>query len=66
MKTTKSLEELLAGVNTSYLTEGEKATLIARAQSTEYTMNLIFSAAASMKKAVTKLFASKAKHAQHA
>ncbi|SBS32984.1 hypothetical protein MSP8887_01834 [Marinomonas spartinae] len=64
MKNQKPIEDLLAGVDTKYLSESEKATLIARAKSTEYIFDLIFSAAASMKKAICKfnVYASKLAH----
>lgn len=64
MKAQKPIEELLAGVDTKYLSESEKATLIARVKSTEYALDLVFSAAASMKKVVSKfnVYASKLAH----
>ena len=67
MKTQKSIEELLAGVDTKYLTESEKATLIARAKSAEYALDLVFSAASSVKKALTKFkeFFTKERHTHH-
>lgn len=46
----KTLMELLESVDTSYLTESEKAEAVARAQASEYTVELIASAFAWVKK----------------
>ena len=48
----KTLIELLDSIDTSYLTQSEKAEAIARAQAAEYTVELIASAFAWVKKAL--------------
>ncbi|SBS26640.1 hypothetical protein MAQ5080_00576 [Marinomonas aquimarina] len=48
----KTLVELLESVDTTYLTESEKAEAIARAQAAEYTAELIASGLAWVKKAL--------------
>lgn len=47
---TKSLVEMLEAVDTTYVTEHEKAAAIARAEASEYTVELISSAFAWVKK----------------